>query len=215
MKLFPDRKPEESKPPEYRHSFMFRRFFEDFKTYEYVDPDGKVHSKSVYAGRIYTPPFSPARYRLRKLLYFALWLAAGVLVYYAGSRALPVNMSPVTVALQIAEIVCMCWVLIGVCNYCLAPYQRTIGEQKTSAKALLTGTVWAMAALCAAAAESVVFLFIARSRVPLQLLCIGFYLVAAALLYALRTLEKRVAYEITFAAQEETAPPDDAEENAE
>lgn len=188
--------------PEYRHSFMYRRHFEDYKTYEYVDAEGRVHKESVYTGRIYTPPFPPARYRLRKLLYAVLWLIACVLTYLAGSRALPVNMSPVTVALQIVEIVFLCWTMIGVCNYCLAPYQRTIGDQKTSTKPLMTGALLAAAALAAAAVEALVFLAIEPGEPAPTILCAVFYLVGAGLLLLLRVLEKRVEYLITVPSQE-------------
>ncbi len=199
--------------PEYRHSFMYKRLFEDYRTIEYIDEKGNIRSKSIYVGRIYTPPFPQSAFRLRKLLYALLWIAAAVLTYIGGSLPIPVNMHPLTVAMLILAIAGLCWVMISVGNYCLAHYNRTIGEHKTSTKMFPNATIWCAGVLGALALEGLVFLAIDRENLRLQLLSVACYLVGAAALLLLRTLEKRVVYTITFSAD---APPQAiAEEEAE
>ncbi len=180
--------------PGYRFSFLFRRYFEDFKSYEYLDEQGQKHLRKVYTGRYYTPPFSKKRYALRKLVYALLFLAAAVLVGFAGTRFLEVNLFWGTVILSIFCVLGLCWVMIALFNYLIAPYTRTIGDQKTSTGMMIPACIWTVAALALAAVENAVYLVFRQQKTAEQLLCVVCYLAAAGLLLLLRELERRVKY---------------------
>ena len=178
----------------YRFSFTFRRNFEDYKSFEYLDERGQKHVRRVYTGRYYTPPFSKKQYALRKLLYAALFLASAVLYGFAATRFLDVNLFWGSVVLSIVCVLGLCWVMIALFNYLLAPHTRTIGDQKTSTGMLIPACVWTAAALALTAAENAAYLAFRPQKVGEQLLCIVLYLAAAGLLFFLRELERRVSY---------------------
>lgn len=186
------------------HSRAYHRFFEGYSEFKKVGQNGKVRIERVYTGIWYTPDLSRGQLILRKCIYLACWIISAVLLIFCATRRIGVNMAWYCVAVQVITIVGLAWAAIGILNYLIAPKRQTVFEWRTSSERLKRGTLVSAIAFILSAVLNSACLFVFADALPTQVLCIGGYLLGAALMVLINRLERNVTYIKT--CSQHTAP---------
>ena len=176
-------------------SRFHRNYFEGYKVVNVLSPNGKTHTKYVYALPWKKMDISDGQFRFRKFLYPLLLCASAVLSYLALSKPTSVNLSmPVSVCIA-ASTGLLLYMFYLIINYCFLSRLTTIGDYKTCFVRLRIVSIASAACAFATAVAMVVLMLTtqdatSRQTIPHVLL----QTLSALLLGVIALLENRTRY---------------------
>lgn len=175
------------------HSRAYHRFFDGWTEVPELDEKGRVHIRRVYIGEYYKAELSDKAWKLRKLWYALLLLAA--IGFYILAASLDVSGNTVRYAvfpqvLSLFGLIFLVWFYIG---RLAAPRILTRGERRDTARNLKTAAlieIWflGISALC----MLIQGILQGEAR---ALWSVAAFLIAGALVYVVWYLEENTDYE--------------------
>lgn len=177
------------------HSTFYHSQFEGYSEHYEWDEHGKKKLIRVYTGEYYRPVLEPSRRRRFAALRVVLFLA-GTALFITGA-ALPAVCNGVfyVTIFQALTVVCLAFVLMGLCNLLLVRGDFTIPSFAHGPARLKRWSLLGSLTLFAAALAAVLAAFLGEAFDMRSLFSAGLLLAAGACLLGLNRLESSIRYD--------------------
>lgn len=177
------------------HSTFYHSQFEGYSEHYELDEHGKKKLIRTYTGEYYRPVQEPSRRRLFAALRVVFFLA-GTALFLVGA-ALPAVCNSVfyVTIFQALTVVCLAFVLMGLCNSLPVRGDFTIPAFSHGPARLKRWSLLGALALFAAVLAAVIAAFSGETFDLCSLLSAGLFLAAGACLFGLNRLETSIRYD--------------------
>lgn len=177
------------------HSRAYHRFYEGWsESYALDKRTGKRKIVRVYTGRYYVPRLSHSARLLVKLLYIALFIAAGVLFFSASMSGWSGNLVWYVTLPHAFCFGSLAYMFIVLISYIPAPFKMNIYEYKTSARSMRRASLIGAASHILSLLTALVYALI-HECVDSAVGIMVKYLCAAAAFFAAFLTERSIEYD--------------------
>lgn len=177
------------------HSKSYHRHFEGYTEVEAINAKGKVMIQRIYTGDYYRLNLPAKKRVLLRVFYGISWLCTCILFGLASSRPVSANSTWYLAIVQMLSLFGLAVVLFSLIAHCTAPRDMTIGEWKSSSRAMKRRTAVTSALFGADALLTLLYLLITGNDQSAHLLCVLFYLLAGGLNILINRLEANLPYQ--------------------
>lgn len=177
------------------HSTFYHSQFEGYSERYELDEHGKKKLIRVYTGEYYRPAQEPSRRRLLAALRAVLFLAGAALFITGAALPAVCNGTFYVTIFQALTVVCLAFVLMGLCNLLTVRGDFTIPTFSHGPARLKRWSLLGALTLFAAALAAVIAAFAGETFDARSLLSAGLFLAAGACLLGLNRMESSVRYD--------------------
>lgn len=177
------------------HSTFYHSQFEGYSERYELDEHGKKKLIRVYTGEYYRPAQEPSRRRLLAALRAVLFLAGAALFITGAALPAVCNGTFYVTIFQALTVVCLAFVLMGLCNLLTVRGDFTIPAFSHGPARLKRWSLLGALTLFAAVLAAVIAAFAGETFDARSLLSAGLFLAAGACLLGLNRMESSVRYD--------------------